>query len=208
MTGGLPTPGPTSGALAGGPDTSPADALRATLAPVLSGSSPHPAARDLWLNLQATLLGESALTPRQAYTIAVGSALSAPSPALARTLAALAPPEAVDDGRAAAALMAMNNVYYRFRHVVGKESYQRKPARLRMNRIASPATGKADFELACLAVSAINGCEACVRSHEAAVLAAGLTEDHVHDAVRLAATVRAVGVAMADADALGRVAAG
>ena len=58
------------------------------------------------------------------------------------------------------------------------------------------ADAKADFELACLAVSAINGCEACVRAHEAAVLAAGLTEEHVHDAVRIAATVQAAAVSL------------
>jgi alkyl hydroperoxide reductase subunit D len=102
---------------------------------------------------------------------------------------------ALDDAKAAAALMAMNNVYYRFRHIVGKESYTSRPARLRMNRMANPQTSKATFELACLAVSAMNGCEVCVRSHERAVLEGGLTEEHVHDAVRIAATIRAAAVA-------------
>jgi alkyl hydroperoxide reductase subunit D len=87
-------------------------------------------------------------------------------------------------------------VYYRFRHMVGKESYSAKPARLRMNRIGQPKTSKANFELMCLAVSAINGCESCVRSHEHAVVEGGLTEDHVHDAVRIAATIRAAAVAL------------
>jgi alkyl hydroperoxide reductase subunit D len=102
----------------------------------------------------------------------------------------------LDDARAAAALMAMNDVYYRFRHMVGKPSYGARPARLRMNRIAQPRTDKPTFELVCLAVSAINGCEACIRSHEQAVLAVGLTEDHVHDAVRIAAVARGVSVAL------------
>jgi alkyl hydroperoxide reductase subunit D len=92
--------------------------------------------------------------------------------------------------------MAMNNVYYRFRHMVGKPAYQQKPARLRMNRLTQLLGGKADFELACLAVSAINGCEACVRAHEKAVLEAGLSEEHVHDAVRVAATVNAAATAL------------
>lgn len=60
-----------------------------------------------------------------------------------------------------------------------------------MNRIAKPATNKTDFELVCLAVSAMNGCEACVRSHEKVVIDGGLTEDHVNDAVRIAATMQA-----------------
>jgi alkyl hydroperoxide reductase subunit D len=92
--------------------------------------------------------------------------------------------------------MAMNNVYYRFRHQIGKESYSQKPARLRMTKLAKPATNKADLELFSLAVSAINGCEACVQSHEKVVLEAGLTEEQVHDAVRIAATMHGAAVAL------------
>src|SRR5581483_3715968 len=103
----------------------------------------------------------------------------------------------IDDALAAASLMALNNVFYRFRHMVGKPSYGERPARLRMQRIAKPATNKPDFELFCLAVSAINGCEVCIRSHEEAVLNGGLTEEHVHDAVRIAAVVNAAAVAIA-----------
>ena len=65
-----------------------------------------------------------------------------------------------------------------------------------MQRIAKPATNKTDFELFCLAVSAINGCEMCIRSHEAVVIEGGLTEDHVVDAVRIAAVVNAAAVAL------------
>jgi alkyl hydroperoxide reductase subunit D len=96
--------------------------------------------------------------------------------------------------------MAMNNVYYRFRHMVAKPAYAQKPARLRMNRLAKPATTKADLELFSLAASAINGCEICVQSHEKAALEAGLTEDNVHDAVRIAATIHAAAVALESAD--------
>jgi alkyl hydroperoxide reductase subunit D len=65
-----------------------------------------------------------------------------------------------------------------------------------MQRIAKPATNKPDFELFCLAVSAINGCEMCIRSHEEAVLMGGLTEEHVHDAVRIAAVINASALAL------------
>jgi len=65
-----------------------------------------------------------------------------------------------------------------------------------MQRIAKPASNKPDFELFCLAVSAINGCEMCIRSHEAVVIEGGLTEDQVHDAVRIAAVVHAAAVAL------------
>ena len=102
----------------------------------------------------------------------------------------------VEDAKAAAALMGMNNVYYRFRHLVGREEYAQKPARLRMQRIAQVATNKADFELFCLAVSAINGCETCIRSHEQVVREGGLNEDQVNDAIRIAATFHGAAVAL------------
>ena len=92
--------------------------------------------------------------------------------------------------------MAMNNVYYRFRHMVGKGVYEALPARLRMQRLAKTEGPKAEFELMCLAVSAINGCENCVRSHEAVVLEGGLTTDQVHDAVRIAAVFVAAATAL------------
>jgi alkyl hydroperoxide reductase subunit D len=80
--------------------------------------------------------------------------------------------------------------------MVAKAIYAEKPAGLRMNRLARPATNRVDFELFALAVSAINGCEACVRAHERAVTEGGLTPDHVNDAVRIAATLQGVAIAL------------
>ena len=68
--------------------------------------------------------------------------------------------------RAAASIMAMNNIYYRFTHLASAPDYKTLPARLRMNVIGKPGVDKADFELWCLAVSAINGCGVCIDSHE------------------------------------------
>ena len=104
----------------------------------------------------------------------------------------------VSDAQAAAGLMAMNNVYYRFRHFMGDDSpYAKLPAGLRMSRLAKPATTKADLELFSLAVSAINGCELCVQSHDQVVREAGLTPEQVHAAVRIAAVVHGVAGALA-----------
>ena len=157
-------------------------------------------ARDIKLNLQNVLQAES-LTAAQRWGVAIASAVAARTPRLRDALiddarAASVDEAVIDDALAAASLMAMNNVFYRFRHMIAKESYAQKPARLRMQRIAKPATNKVDFELFCLAVSAINGCEMCIRSHEEAVIAGGLAEDQVHDAVRIAATMNAVAVAV------------
>jgi alkyl hydroperoxide reductase subunit D len=156
-------------------------------------------ARDIKLNLQA-VLGGGSLTAAQRWGTAVAAAAASRNPRLRDALVTDArrevPEAVIEDGLAAAALMAMNNVYYRFRHLVGKPTYAEKPARLRMNRLVKPATSKTDFELFSLAVSAINGCETCMRSHEAVVVEGGLTEDQVHDVVRLAATVHAAAVSL------------
>ncbi len=59
--------------------------------------------------------------------------------------------------------------------------------------------GHLDFELWCLAASAITGCEACVRSHEKVVRDKGGTKELVQDAVRIAAVVHAVALTLATA---------
>ena len=157
------------------------------------------AAKDIKLNLQSVLQGGT-LSTAQRFGVAIASAVASRSPALRDALIADARAEVgaavIDDALAAASLMAMNNVYYRFRHLIGKPSYGEKPARLRMNRLVKPATNKIDFELISLAVSAINGCETCMLAHEKVVLEGGLTEDQVHDAVRVAATIHAAAVAL------------
>ena len=164
----------------------------------LRSSLPEPA-RDIKLNLQA-VLQQSSLSASQRWGVVIASAVAARNPTLRRAVLADARREVdagvVEDALAAAALMAMNNVYYRFRHLVGKDSYSAKPARLRMNRLVKPAGSKADFELFCLAVSAINGCGTCIESHEKVVTEGRLTEDQVHDAVRIAATINATAVAL------------
>lgn len=156
-------------------------------------------AKDIKLNLQGVLQAES-LTAAQRWGVAVASAIAARNPRLTAAVVEQAQREVdasvIDDAAAAASLMAMNNVYYRFRHMIGKPSYTDRPARLRMNRLMSPATNKTDFELFSLAVSAINGCETCVRAHEDVVTKGGLSEDQVNDAVRIASVIHAAAVAL------------
>jgi len=156
-------------------------------------------AKDLRLNLHS-VLQPGALTQEQIWGVAVASAVAARNPQLRQATLEDAlvhvAPEVVEDAKAAAALMGMNNVYYRFRHLVGRDEYQQKPARLRMQRIGQVATNKPDFELFCLAVSAINGCESCIRSHEQVVREGGISEDQVNDAIRIAATFHGAAVAL------------
>lgn len=162
---------------------------------------PDPAV-DIKLNLQA-VLGASSLNGDQKWGVAVASAIAARHPqlidAVLQQARAEVPAAVIEDAYAAAVLMSMNNVYYRFRHMIGKPAYSEKPARLRMNRLVKPATSKLDFELCSLAVSAINGCEMCLQAHERVVLDGGLSEEQVHDAVRVASVIHAAAVAMESA---------
>ena len=157
------------------------------------------AARDIKLNLQS-VMEQTSLTPAQRWGVAVASAVASRNPRLRQAVLsdarASVSETVVEDAMAAAALMAMNNVYYRFRHLVEKPVYGEKPARLRMNRLVRPASNKPDFELFSLAVSAINGCGTCMQAHEKVVVEAGIGEEQVHDAVRLAATIQAAAVAL------------
>jgi alkyl hydroperoxide reductase subunit D len=157
-------------------------------------------ARDVRLNLQSVMDESSSLTPSQRWLVALACAYASRNPRLTKAVQidarAVLDDTAIADAQAAAALMAMNNIFYRFRHMVGNENYNHLPARLRMNRLARPSVGRTDFELMCLSVSAVHGCESCIRAHERVVLEGGLTAQNVHDAVRIAATLHAAAVAL------------
>jgi alkyl hydroperoxide reductase subunit D len=83
----------------------------------------------------------------------------------------------------------MLNVYYRFRYMVGNEEDYRA-AGLRMTALARPVLGKERFEMLAFAVSVLNGCQSCIRSHEKVLRDAGVSTDKVHDLARLAAVVK------------------
>jgi alkyl hydroperoxide reductase subunit D len=159
-------------------------------------------AKDLKLNLSTVLSPEGApgLTQTQIAATALASAIAARNPALLREIEALVVPTLdaaqVTAARAAAAIMGMNNVYYRFVHLVENAEYSTLPAKLRMNVIGNPGVPKTDFELYSLAVSAINGCGACVAAHDKVVRKAGVTADGVQSAVRIAAVIHGVAVAL------------
>lgn len=155
-------------------------------------------ARDLKINL-GVITSSTALSPAQAWTIALASATMTRQRDLVAAVEAEAraqlPAAALAAARGAAAIMGMNNIYYRFVHFAGGE-YGQMPARLRMQLIGNPGIDKLDFELACLAASAITGCEACVRSHENAVRERGGSKEMVQDAVRIAAVMNGVAIAL------------
>ncbi len=156
-------------------------------------------ARDTQENLEAVLT-DTSLSVDQRLGVAVASAIASGNTILRdATLAdakAVVAPGVIEDAAAAATLMAMTNVYYRFRHMIGKPGYSAKAPRLRMGRMKQPLTTKIDMDLFALAVSAINGCEGCIKAHEKGILEGGLTEDHVNDAVRIASVFQAAAAAL------------
>ena len=154
-------------------------------------------AKDLKLNL-SSLIRESVLTDQQLWGTLVASAIASRG---RETLAAIEAEaaqhlsqEAMTAARAAAAVMSMNNVYYRFVHIASEDAYRSMPAKLRMNVIANPGIEKPDFELWSLAVSAINGCGMCVDAHEQELRKAGISREAIQAAVRIASVVHAVAV--------------
>jgi len=157
-------------------------------------------AKDLRINL-GVIAGSTALTPQQAWGTALAAAITARNPevlaAIAADAAAHLTPEATAAAHGAASIMGMNNVYYRFQHMMGDGSeYATLPARLRMQIIARPGVEPLDFELWCLAASAITGCEMCVRAHEKAVRDKGGAKELVQDAVRIAAVIHGVALTL------------
>jgi alkyl hydroperoxide reductase subunit D len=159
-------------------------------------------ARDLQLNLGSVLSTQGApgLDERQIWSVALASALAARNTRFAREIEALAK-EHIDAthlaaAHSAAAIMGMNNIYYRFLHLVEDAEYQSMPARLRMNVLANHGIDKNDYELLSLAVSAVNGCGMCVVSHERKLRQHDISREAIQSAVRIAATIHAVAVVL------------
>jgi alkyl hydroperoxide reductase subunit D len=159
-------------------------------------------AKDLRLNLESVLSegGAPGLDRKQIALVALASATAARHAPLTQAMtefaAEQASAEALDGARAAAAVMGMNNIYYRFTHAVSDPEYATLRAGLRMNIMTRPGCDKTDFELASLAVSAINGCTACMNSHEKTLRRRGLGAQAVQSVARIAAVIHATAVTL------------
>ncbi|QDU72341.1 carboxymuconolactone decarboxylase family protein [Mucisphaera calidilacus] len=157
-------------------------------------------AKDLKLNL-GSIFDSETLSKEQTWGAALTAAYFLGSHELIAAItedaqAADIPQATIEDAQAAAAIMAMNTIYYRFQHMVGSEAYASKSPRLRMSRMAKPATTKGDFELFSMAGAVLAGCEKCIKAHEQSILKEGLSDEHVHEVVRIAATISGAHTAM------------
>lgn len=156
-------------------------------------------AKDLSLNL-SSLANETVLDDQKKWGTFLASAHAVGEPSVLASIEAeiegKLTPEAVNAAKAASAIMGMNNVYYRALHLLHNPEYKTLPARLRMNILANPGAPKADFELWSLAVSAINGCGACLDSHEVELKKHGVANTEIQAALRIASVVNAVSAVM------------
>jgi alkyl hydroperoxide reductase subunit D len=152
-------------------------------------------AKDLKLNL-SSLLSDATLNDQQKGGTFIACAIASRNLALTKAVieefSGKISPEALNAAKAAAAVMAMNNIYYRFTHLAGNQEFRTMPAKLRMNIIGNPGVDKLDFELWSLAVSAVNGCGMCIDSHESKLKKDGVTADVIQTSVRIAAVLHGV----------------
>jgi lipoyl-dependent peroxiredoxin subunit D len=155
-------------------------------------------AKDIKLNLSSVLSEEGAgdLSQKQIYNIALAVAYTTKNSCVIESIFAEASKILSDAdihaAKAAATIMAMNNIYYRFVHLTHDKSFATMPAKLRMNVIGNPGIDKIDFELSCLAVSVMNGCGMCIDAHINELLKAGVSKLAIQSAVRIAAVLNAV----------------
>lgn len=156
-------------------------------------------AKDVRLNL-SSMASDETLSNQQKYGLFVACAIASRNPEVVKAFyaeaAAKVDASVVQAAKSAAAIMGMNNIYYRFVHLSSNKDYRTMPAKLRMNVLANPGVDKIDFELWSLAVSAINGCGMCIDAHEDVLRKAGVTSDVIQTAVRFAAIIQSVAIAL------------
>ena len=154
-------------------------------------------AKDLKLNLGA-IMENDVLAKTQIMGCALASAIASRHAGVLKAVMAEAAPHLDDKNRdgakAAAAIMGMNNIYYRFFHLTNNEEYRTMPAGLRMNIIKGHGIDEVDWELYTLAVSVINACKGCVTAHEKNLRQHGISAKQVQEVVKIAAVVHAVAV--------------
>jgi alkyl hydroperoxide reductase subunit D len=154
--------------------------------------------KDLKINVNNSLSAES-LGRKDASLLAYAVAVNEKNEALQAAFAQMAVAQGVTENELAevvscTSLLNANNVYYRFRHFMHEEFYNNAPAGIRMSIMANPVLGKELFELVSLVVSAVNGCELCVTSHEKTLVSHGTSRQRIHDAVRLGAVIKSLAV--------------
>ncbi len=159
-------------------------------------------AKDTNLNLSTILNedGASDLHINQIYAIALACSYTTKNKTLIEALEAETHDKILQEeklaAKSASVIMAMNNIFYRFNHLVSDKNFMKLPVKLQMNVIAKPGIAKVDYELYCLAISAITGCGACIDAHVHILTTAGKSKTAIHSAIRIAAVINATAQAL------------
>jgi alkyl hydroperoxide reductase subunit D len=154
-------------------------------------------AKDIKLNLSTILTEEGSpdLIKNQIGGVALASAYATKNSSMIESIqsevSGYLTEQEINAAKSAATIMAMNNIYYRFLHFVNDKSFSTMPVKLRMNVIGNPGIDKVNFELNCLAVSAINGCGMCIEAHTQELTKAGVSKLAIQSSVRIAAVLNA-----------------
>jgi len=164
---------------------------------VLAGS--ETGASDIAANLDRQL-ADGKLPEKTKLIVAVAVASAAGGRAAtdfftASALAAGRTRAEVLDAIAAAAVCAIFNGYYRFRHQLPADlrpTYDAFRAPFNANTHINSALTHTETETICLAVSSLNNCEACVASHLAKAHKLGLTDEQIDEAIKAGAVAAAV----------------
>lgn len=159
-------------------------------------------AKDTKINLQSIINHENQnLSAKQVFGSALASAYATKNKSLIEAIEneakeVLSEAE-IRGAKIATSLMAMNNIYYRFLHLVEDEQYMKLPAGLRMKGIADNGIEKIDFEIMSLAVSVINGCGMCIVAHTKQLEKHGFSKTQVQEVAKISAVINAVSQSLA-----------
>lgn len=160
----------------------------------LLGSTNNRYLRDLKVNVQNALQYQT-LTPKESMLLAFAVAKNQKHQAMQFTFKNLAIKAGATNAElaetvACVSLLNANNVLYRFRHFVNKDTYNNAPAGIKMSIMMNPVLGKEFFELMSLTISALNGCEMCVNAHEQSLIHLNCSEQRIFDAIKLTAIIK------------------
>ena len=160
--------------------------------------------RDIRINLDSVLSTEGApgLSEEQIFGTFLASAYASKNPKLIELAETISAEKITDSERegvkAAATIMGMNNIYYRYLHLLeGEEELKKLPAKLRMQVIGKPGIEKSNFEIYSLAVSAITGCGMCINAHVQEIRKHGISDYGIQSAIRIAAVTNGAAQALA-----------
>ena len=153
--------------------------------------------KDLKINVSNVLNNTQYLNKKEVLLLAFAVAVNEKFDLLKDTFRTQAQEAGATDAELAeivscTSLMNANNIFYRFRHFMQKDFYTNTPAGIKMSIMVNPVLGKEFFELVSLVISAINGCEMCITSHEQSILQHGGSESRILEGVKLGAIIKSL----------------